>query len=303
MAKFVLGVLLMVWYCLNISAYAEPNKHQTSGFSYNVTPVADWVKVQSVPLTDKSELNHATLSYLLNDEQLDLSLGNYQRYRHTAVKANNKKGAEQISSFELYFSPEYQTLNLHYIRLIRNGVSKDITATSDIRLVQPEQEVDRNIYNGLVAAMILLSDVRTSDIVEYAYTINGTNPVYGDKRFASFATQWGVPVTKVFVRVLTDNNHQLNIRVKNSDDTFTLNYERHQNEHIWQGQNIPAVDDEGQYPGWYSPYTDIQISEFSDWQDVVHWALPLYGSTQLQNAELLALEKNWREESKSKKDY
>ncbi|WP_027671639.1 DUF3857 domain-containing transglutaminase family protein [Rheinheimera baltica] len=303
MKKYLNCFMLLILCCGHHATAADASEHLTEGFKYQISKVPDWVIAHQIPSDVSNSIKQGAVSYLLNDEQLTLRNADFKRYRHSAVSANTKQGLEQVSSFDIYFSPEFQTLDLHYIRVVRDGKLRDVTATADIRLVQPEQESERNIYNGLVAAMILLSDVQVGDQIEYAYTINGTNPIYGTKYFASFSTQWSVAVAQAYVRVLTDAARPLNIRVNNSDNTVDKRQQHELVEYTWQQTGVPALDDEGQYPGWYSPYAYIEVSEFSNWQDVVNWALPLYDSVPLANEALLALEQKWQLESHSKQEY
>jgi hypothetical protein len=269
------------------------------GFEYQIAKQESWVT--EVNISNANESDKGTY-WLLSDIQAYLSRNKASRFYHYAGKANESNGIKDISEFQVSFSPDYQKLDINNITKHRNGKTVDVTRDADIRLVQREQEYSSSIYNGSVTAMVLIPDIQVGDIVEYSYTVHGRNPIFDNKLFTGFSLNWSVPVAVNHLRLVADR--QLTSQVigkskallsqKQQQDLYT---------YTWFEKNVEAIDDEGGYPGWYTPYAYLMFSEFASWKSVADWAMPLYQIKPVENTELKALAKKWSNESNSKVEY
>ena len=271
-----------------------------AGFSYQQLPVPQWVEQQKYQLPATTE--SAPVSYLLLDEQVNWLSGDYQGYTHIAMQANTAAGVEQASQYQVSFAPEYQQLIFHSILLTRNGVAKEQLGIADIRLVQREQEQERQIYNGYVTAMVLLSDMQPGDIVDIQYSLNGANPIYAGKRSAYFSLNWSVAVQQLNVRLLTEQDN-LAFYSNNSEIKPVQRRIAQHSEYSLQQKQVAAVKAEDKYPPWFNPYQFIEFNEFGRWQDVVSWALPLYQFDEPLVDELQQLVKTWQRQASSKEEF
>ncbi|MCO7223551.1 DUF3857 domain-containing protein [Pleionea sp. CnH1-48] len=298
--------LSMVKCCLFLSATlmsfsAWSEQIQSNGFSYYIDDAQPWVKPVSLKSKDVSK-HDQSVAYLLSDSQVYINKNDYGRYKRYAFQAVSKQGLENISEFSISFQPDYQKFYLHYIRITRNGKLLDRTRSSDIRLVQREEEISRRMYNGYVTAMVLLEDIQVGDIVEYAFTINGRNPVYGEAQFSAFSLNWSVPVHQTNIRLLTDR--ELEHQMFNSDAKLKrITHSDNSIEYSLYRENVPAVYHEGEAPAWFDPYAYVGFTEYKNWGEVVDWAKPLYSFSGIKNKELLKKAATWKAQSKSKKEY
>lgn len=291
-------LLIILAFLFSCSINAE--SFSQDGFSYQQLPVPGWVTPRTYPQATSAQ--QEPVSYLMLDEQVNWLNNEYQGYSHIAMRANSRNGVEQASQYQVSFAPEYQQLIFHRITLTRNGETKEQLGIADIRLVQREQEHDRQIYNGYVTAMVLISDMQPGDIVDIQYSVNGHNPIYADKRSAYFPLSWSVGVQQLNVRVVTDNaalafySNDANIEpVQRRVDQHT--------EYSLELKQVPAVKVEDRYPPWFAPFSFIEFNEFGKWQDVVSWALPLYQFDEPLAPQLQQLVSDWQKQSGSKEEY
>lgn len=236
--------------------------------------------VQRVAVNAATVMPAAALSdglyYLLSDEQIRYEAGERQIFRHFASRAINDKGLDQVASISIGFDPAYQSLTLHTINVIRGGRVIPKLATATVRVLQRERELEARIFDGRKTANVFLEDVRVGDIVEYAYSVRGTNPVFGGRHFGGLEMGWRVPVARRFGRLLVPHGsplklvyHQTRLRpVERDQDAFR--------EYVWDVPNLAPIQPDDDTPGWYDPYPWVQWSEFGDWGDVARWAEPLY---------------------------
>jgi hypothetical protein len=250
----------------------------------------DWVDtVERGSVDDKllGQISDGTY-YLLSDTQVRVEDRQRSTYRRIASKAINSAGVDSLATIEIGFDPAYQTLQLNSIDVIRNGQVSARLDSATVRVLQRETELERRIYDGGKSATIFLEDVRVGDVVDYAYTLRGSNPVFQGQEFGTIGLQFNVPVARIHARLLTPVGRDIRVVPKNTSLEARVVERDGLRSQEWNQQDVlPLLPDAGA-PGWYDPYPIIQWSEFPDWQAVTRWALPLYAipktlSPQLQD--------------------
>jgi transglutaminase-like putative cysteine protease len=250
----------------------------------------DWVsKVDRGSVDDKllGQISDGTY-YLLSDTQVRVEDGLRSTYRRIASKAINSAGVDSLATIEIGFDPAYQTLELNSIDLIRDGHVSARLDSATVRVLQRETELERRIYDGGKSATIFLEDVRVGDVVDYAYTLRGSNPVFQGREFGTVGLQFNVPVARIHARLLTPVGRDIRVVPRNSALEARVVERDGLRSQEWELQDVsPLLPDAGA-PGWYDPYPVIQWSEFADWPAVTRWALPLYAIPKTLSPQLRA---------------
>lgn len=224
--------------------------------------------------------------YLLSDQQVRVQSTDKQHFRHFAMQAVNEKGVEAIANIEIRFDPSYQTLTLHSITLRRGERLIPKLSAASLRVLQREKELDYLIFDGSKTAHVFLEDVRVGDIVEYAYTLQGSNPVFGGRQFGHFDLQWGAPVHRLYARLLWPAGRELLLTPRNTSQQPLVQEIDGYREHVWEARKRPGLQFNSEVPGWYDPYPAVQWGEFKTWTEVAQWALPLYQTPAALSGEL-----------------
>ncbi len=290
---------IAVLFILTSSAFANAIKQD--GFEYHIKPVPDWVE-SVIPPSEVSQQNNAGAVWVLSDNQTRMIKNEYSRFLHFGVKVNLENGLKEASEISIYFQPDFQTLDINYVKRHREGNTSNLTNQVDIRLLQREESYSQGIYDGGVTAMLLIPDVQVGDKIEYAYTVNGRNPIFENEYFSGFPLNWSVPVEKIFTQLITDK--ELNFKLYNAEQKYLnktlkndLIYYR------WEQTQVPAVYDESEYPVWFDPYASIRFSQYDSWAGVVDWAKTFYQIEKIKNKKLIKLSDKWAKESSTKKQY
>lgn len=292
-------LVLLLTLATSYSLYAQENA--SKGYSYSIENKPVWVKEVSIP--ENNTIVDQGIQYILNNEQLNLTLDNYEHFVSNIQKVVTEGGLEHSSQFSFSFQPDYQSISLHQIILTRNGKDIDITSLADIQLMRRETEISSNIYNGFVDLIALIPDVRIGDTLEFSATIRGKNPVFGKKHFAKFATGWNVPILKNYIRVITDIDRELKFKIHNSSSDIVTKNDGSIIEYVWSENKIEAIIDEQDYPSLYNPYPFIEFSEYKNWGDVVTWAHELYEIKSTDSDELDSYISNLQQSSKTTTEY
>ncbi|MRW90771.1 DUF3857 domain-containing protein [Duganella sp. FT80W] len=216
------------------------------------------------------------VAFLLRDMQSRVDQRGKITYFHTASKALDGGGVEKAANLSINFDPSYQTLTLHAINVIRDGKVIPKLAGARVQVLQRETELDYLIYDGSKTASVLLDDVRIGDIVEYAFSLDGVNPVFQGKVSNRAEMGWSVPVARSFVRLLMPSNRPVRIASQNSKLAPVLSEADGYRDYRWDQRDVAAIRVDNGAPEWYNPYAAVQWTEYQDWAAVVQWALPLY---------------------------
>jgi len=266
------------WIALLCCGFAMGWASAAAAKDFTLAPIPDWVQriAPAEPAVMPTEQVSQGVHYLLIDTQTRVDGPDKVHYRHIASKALNERGVESVAQVEIRFDPSYQALVLHMIQVRRGTQVISKLATASVKVLQREKELEYLIFDGSKTANVFLDDIRVGDVVEYAYSLRGSNPVFGNRHFGRFDLQWSVPVHQMFARLLWPRERPLEFVVRNGA-TQAMAVERGAHrEYVWQGQAIAARVVESDAPNWFDPFPSVQWGEFKDWQSVAHWAVPYY---------------------------
>lgn len=253
------------------SALAAPREFSVSPTPQWVRPLAP-VEPAVLPGGQVSQGVH----YLLVDTQTRVDARDKVHYRHIATKALNERGVESVAHVEIRFDPSYQSLALHMIQVRRGTRVIPKLAGAAVKVLQREQELEYLIYDGSKTANVFLDDIRVGDVVEYAYSVRGSNPVFGNQQFGRFDLQWNVPVHQLHASLLWPKGRELQLAPRNTNIEAVVTDRGTHTEHVWESKSVPALVVDSDTPNWFDPYASVQWGEFKDWQSVARWAVPYY---------------------------
>lgn len=263
-------VLLVVSVCFSSALSANTP-------TINFGPVERWVQPVAVK-PDNIEASHTNegVQYLLSDNQVDIRPEKTKHYTHLSVKALNELGLADVSQIEVRFSPHFETLTFHTINVIREGKTLPRLEQDKVKVFQQEDQLDQKLYHEEWTALFILEDVRVGDILEFSYTVEGRNPVLGDKKFGTHSLSWGVSVQRAHLRLVTDPATPITVKTYKSEATVTEATTEFGREYQVDQYHTNAVREEDYTPQWYSPYGSLSYTEYANWAEVNEWALPLY---------------------------
>lgn len=244
---------------------------------FRTGPKPDWV--QDIALEIDAPVPRDQTSggvyYLLSDMQYRAGPSPV-RFGRLAVKATNSSGVETAAHVEIGFDPSFQTLTLHWVDVIRDGQRQSRLAHTPVRVIQREEELEYRIYDGRKTATLFLDDVRVGDVVDYAYSVEGQNPAFGDAIFGGLAMQWDVPVRADHTRLLVPRGRALQFSSRNGAPEPTRSAHGDYEQVVWRQANVAPLAGEDGTPGWFDDFASVQWSQYPHWGAVVDWALPLY---------------------------
>ena len=269
---------------------------------YSVGEPADWV--QEVELFDPAFELPGTgvggVHYRTLDRQINAIVpGEISRYNMREYALTTMRGVEDYSHIEIEFDPIYQSLTLHEVTLLRGETVINKLATAEMRLLQRENELESLIYNGTRTLSIVLDDVRVGDVIRYAYSVEGDNPIFNGLRELNISTGFPVPVDRLRARVLYAEDRPLTLRRFHSDVAVVRHTEQGVTELLVDQLALPEYKQADGTPNWRRTEGRLVLSDLPDWSSVVEWALPMYTLVPEPIPELQGIAQNLRRQHSS----
>lgn len=192
-------------------------------------------------------------------------------YRHIVRQIVSEAGIQNGAEISVTYDPEYEKILFHKIVVRRNGKEINQLQPSRFKFLQQEEELSRFIYSGVYTAYFLLEDVRKGDQIEYAYTLEGNNPIFDNKYSSFFYLTSYDPVVNFYKSLIASPAR--NIRFKSFNKARLPEKENINGMQVyqWKETNIKPLESAYHTPGWYFDYQLVQASEYNDWGEVINW--------------------------------
>jgi hypothetical protein len=241
-----------------------------------ITPKPDWVKDTTV--VDSFSFNNEALTtgyyYLMLNYQENLKTKQY--FRHKTVKLLNSEGVQEMSDLSISYDPSYQTLYFHSLIIIRNGHRINKLNLNDVKIIQREENMDRYLYDGMLTAVVNLTDIRIGDIIDYSYSICGDNPIFKGVFTSKTYLQYVMPVEFLNYTIIIPEKRKLRFKYKNGAPQPMLSKSNGLITYSWKKLKVQALVCDRNTPSWYDPYPYVSISEYDSWGEIVEQFAPLY---------------------------
>jgi len=222
--------------------------------------------------------------FALFDTQANAAKG--EAYLHVVKQITDPSGVQNGSNLEFSWDPSYQELTIHAITIERGTNRLNRLEPAKFKVIQQETDLNRHIYNGTLAAVLFLDDVRVGDRIEYSYTLRGENPSLKGRYSEVFSLGWAVPVGHRQIRLLWPKDRPIHVRVHGSRAEPAVHEQEGAKEYVWDLHQLPAVSTEDQIPSWLIAYPWIQVSEFASWAEVATWVAEHFVTTNLAAPEV-----------------
>lgn len=247
----------------------------SSAQEVQLTAQPEWATYPNIALQkDRGTLPGEGVRYLLYDKQINLLAR--ESYHRFSIQVLSADGIQAISDLQIEFDPTFQTLEIHAVKLYRDGANIYSLNVSDIKLIQKEAGADRHVYDGAMTALLHLSGVQKNDIIDYSYSLKGFNPVYGNDYSGFLIHQLDAKVEQFHYQIMVPSSRRLQIQEKGHAFLPIKTSSAGVDTYTWSHAAMDAISFDANVPYWSALYPMTSFSTFADWKAVVDWSLPLY---------------------------
>ncbi len=141
----------------------------------NVGAPAAWVKVAE-PLAAPPASDGAAVRFIRLDTQLHFGPDGTAVYSESAVRIQAPQGLEALSTLTLPWNPEFGTLTIHKLQIVRDGQVIDLLAKQKFTVIRRENNLENAMLDGVLTAVLQPEDLRVGDVLNLAYTTTETDP-------------------------------------------------------------------------------------------------------------------------------
>jgi transglutaminase-like putative cysteine protease len=247
---------------------------------HRVAPPAAWVAAATPDYDTAAPTDAGTDGswYLLLDRQINVTSGGNDAYQHIAVKLTSKTGVEDQSQINVSIDPAFQSLDIHFLRVVRGTTRIDQIQRARITELPEETELQERIYNGHYNVNVLLADVRIGDVVEYAFTIHTRERLFSGHFATLMTVGWSSPVHDQRLRIRSPAARTLYARLSDGGQVPPFQVRGDTLEFAMRWQDLAAITAEEDQPAWFSPWPSLMVSDLSSWAEVAQRVDPLYAA-------------------------
>lgn len=262
------------------------------GAEFDVRPAPAWI--DAAPIETNVEVPRSQVRYgvyaILADHQVRGEVDYHRRVR----KVLSAAGVQNASELAFDFDPTFERLVLHDVAVLRDGKRLPRLDAEAIRVIDKEDEAGEGIYAGERTAILFLKDVRPGDVLDYSWSIEGTNPLLSGKYDDEYDLSASVPTRRIRHRLLWPASRPLHydgkpaIGTKGAEQVLT-----------WEKRDVAAIDDEDDTPDWYDPGEVVQVTEIASWNEVARWSSALFAIDETSRAAVRKLAERIRSENRT----
>lgn len=271
------ALLFVLLACVTATASPTTQRFERGEFAFEFGPAPEWVETASVAEAwpeDAPGARDTALRHWLLDVQVNRR-GVRARYFDHALEPVTEARVSDASRIELSFNPAYQRLVLHRVEVRRDGAWSPRFKPDSVTLARREGEFESGMATGKVSALIVVSDVRAGDVLRFAYSIEGENPILAGLTHESFNQAWFDPVLDMRVRVESPAAEPA-VRLLDGAESPTVSQHPDGSSLRWRGARLTALPLEENVPPWASLTPVMEVSDGADWTRVQAWAATLY---------------------------
>jgi hypothetical protein len=257
-------------------------------------PPAQWVV--PVPFDPRARLDEVDSSlemrWILKDRQINAQ--NNETFNHEVRQVLTPSGVDNGSHISVDYDPSYQLLTFHWVTIWRGTNALNRLEPDKIEVSQHGLDADELLFSAEKTALLLLEDVRMGDIIDYAYSVQGGNPVFAGSFSGRVEVQSRLPVDRLTTRLLWPATRRLYVQNHGTDIKYGAVRKGGLIEFTWNLTKAPGCQYEPPLPIWYNPLPWVQLSEFQKWSDVNQLALGLFTNTAPLSPELTGKINEWK---------
>lgn len=242
--------------------------------TYKIKNTPNWKTPISLKTNNIGFEDQGSMSYLLLDWQSNEITREYN-YRY-CIRLNNEDGVQNNSQLYFTFDPSYQELFINKILIHRNGEIVNKLDRNRIEVMRNEKQTDRFLYDGSYSAVAIMEDVRVGDILEYEYTLKGTNPIFESCMYSYISQAYSSEIAHLYREIIVADKNDLLIKNNFGGISPKINHSTRGDHLVWDLKNIQPIFTDDDTPSWYNAYALTEISSFKNWSEVRKFTKELY---------------------------
>ncbi|MBU2418672.1 MAG: DUF3857 domain-containing protein, partial [Alphaproteobacteria bacterium] len=252
-------------------------------------PAPAWV--QTLPADQPTAaVGDAAVRVLTINHQIRFDTTGSHTYTLQRFQVLTRQGLSNVGTVSLVWSPPRETIQVHALRIIREGETIDVLANQEFETIRRENNLEAAMLDGQLTATLQPRDLRVGDILELAYTIHDTLGVLAPHLEAFDGANSGQSLDHYHLRASWSDEHPM--RVMASAPWADVRPRRVGPDWVYEidARNLTPERFPDDIPTRFTVSRTVQFTDFVDWADASRLMAPLYeqGATLEAGSPLLA---------------
>lgn len=210
------------------------------------------------------------------DHQIRFDAEGVHTYTFQRFEPLTRQGLSTVGTVTLVWSPAFETVQVHTLRIIRGGQTIDILASQQFETLRRESNLESAMLDGRLTATLQPRDLRVGDVLELAFTIHDSLGVLAPHLESFGGSMSSETIDRYRLRATWSDD--LPVRVEATEPWADIRPRRQGDGWIYEieasglrSDNIPA-----DLPGRFTISRTVQFTDFASWADASRLMAPLY---------------------------
>lgn len=183
--------------------------------------------------------------------------------------------ALQLGNLSLAWNPQAGSPTVHVIKVHRDGQVIDLLKTAQFEILRREDQLEAASLDGILTAILRISDLRVGDELEYGMTTRTDDPTLGNLSAGLLTLAPSLPSGRFRLGLSWTKNQKPNIKLTDdlksiaqiSDQALELTFD-----------DPPLLNEIKDAPLRFQWQRVAQFSDYPDWAEISRHFAPLYAS-------------------------
>lgn len=227
-----------------------------------------WIKTLTAPPLDSDLAEGRERLYALIDYQNRHDVASDHYYTRIVTDLLSSSGVEDQGTLSVDFDPAYETVRLHYARIIRGEQVINAIDMSEAMVFRAETDRKQMIFNGGMTFSLPILDLRVGDRLDYAYSLSGRNPAIKTGFLSRRSFNYSYHASRLHYRIGVHEDLPLQVKNINNAPEPRLERDGPYRVHIWDRPDPEVNGLDEDTPPWAYRLPAYELSSLENWGQV-----------------------------------
>lgn len=200
-----------------------------------------------------------------------------QQYFRQIVRVLTPEGLPIAGNVAVIWLPSISKARIHALTLRRGGRASELLGDgSGFEILRREANLENGQIDGIVTAVMSISDLRVGDEIEFSWTLDARNPVLEGHVESDYLMPPGMRAARLFMRASWPRDRGIAYRAGTNVPKARPFEEGGQKGYVIDSANFVAPDIPAGAPTRFQDENRIVLSDFTDSAGVASVMEPLY---------------------------
>jgi hypothetical protein len=240
-------------------------------------PPAPWVQPAPIPAAPGDGQPPPAVQTLLDDNQAFADAEGITYYNRRVVRIAKPEGLAGSGSRSMTWDPARERLVLHALAIVRNGQTIDLLKDGkDVLVLRREKNMERAMLDGRMTASIQLNDLQVGDVVDWSYSLQHNEPLFGGRSNDSERMAWAGVAARYRVRLLWPDGVPMTWKATAGFPEPKVSTVGKTHHLLVDVSNVTAPKSPIGAPARFQRVGQLEASTFRDWNEISAPCAPLF---------------------------